>query len=61
MHNEANVLASKPRLYPGHFEITTFICIYNNEVYVKGLTSNEFEIEYYKTLEEVTELQYYNK
>jgi hypothetical protein len=30
---------------------------YNNGVYVKGLTSNEFEVDYYRKLEEVIELQ----
>jgi len=29
---------------------------YNNEVFVKGSTSNEFEIDYYEKLEKVNEL-----
>jgi len=34
---------------------------YNNEVCVKGSTSNEFEVYYYGKLEEVIELQYHSE
>jgi hypothetical protein len=34
---------------------------YNNEVCVKGSTSNEFEVNYYGKLEEVIKLKYHNK
>ena len=34
---------------------------YNNEVYVKGSTSNKFEVDYYEKLEEDIELQYYSE
>jgi hypothetical protein len=34
---------------------------YNNEVCVKGSTSNEFKVDYYRKLEEVIELQYHSK
>jgi hypothetical protein len=34
---------------------------YNNGVYVKGSTSNEFEVDYYEKLKELIELKYYNK
>ena len=34
---------------------------YNNRACVKGLTSSEFEIDYYEKLEEVIELQYHSK
>ena len=33
----------------------------NNGVCVKGFTSNEFKVDYYKKLEEVIKLQYYNQ
>jgi hypothetical protein len=32
---------------------------HNNGVYVKRLTSNEFEVNYYRKLEKVIELQYH--
>ena len=35
--------------------------IYNRVVYVKGSISNESEVDYWKKLEEVIELQYHNK
>jgi len=34
---------------------------YNNEIYVKGSTSNKFEVGYYEKLEEDIELQYHNE
>jgi len=34
---------------------------YNNGVCVKGLTSNEFKVDYYGKLEEVIELQYHSE
>ena len=34
---------------------------YNNEVCIKGLTFNEFEVDYYGKLEEVIELQYHSE
>ena len=34
---------------------------YNNGVYVKGSTSSDFEVDYYKKLEKVIELQYHSK
>ena len=34
---------------------------YNNEVYVKVLTCNEFQVDYYKMLKEINELQYHSK
>jgi len=34
---------------------------YNNRVCVKRSTSNKFEVDYYKKLEEVIELQYHSK
>ena len=34
---------------------------YNNEVCIKGLTFNEFEVNYYGKLEEVIELQYHSE
>jgi len=34
---------------------------YNNEVCVKGSTSNEFEVDYHEKLKEVIELQYHSK
>jgi DNA gyrase/topoisomerase IV subunit A len=34
---------------------------YNSGVCVKRSTSNEFEVDYYKKLEEVIELQYHNE
>ena len=34
---------------------------YNNGVCIKGLTSSEFEVDYYGRLEEVIELQYHNE
>jgi len=34
---------------------------YNSGVCVKGLTSSEFKVDYYRKLEEVIELQYYSK
>jgi fructose-1-phosphate kinase PfkB-like protein len=34
---------------------------YNNRVCVKGSISNEFEVDYYKKLEEVIELLYHNE
>jgi hypothetical protein len=34
---------------------------YNNEVCVKGSTSNEFGVDYYGKLEEVIELQYHSE
>jgi hypothetical protein len=34
---------------------------YNSKVCVKGLTSNEFEVDYYEKLKEVIELQYHSK
>ena len=34
---------------------------YNNGVYVKGSTSSDFEVDYYKKLEKVIELQYHNE
>ena len=34
---------------------------YNNGVYVKGLSCNEFEVDYYGKLEEIVELQYHNE
>ena len=37
------------------------IKIWNNEVYVKKSTSNEFEVDYYEKLEGVIELQYHSK
>jgi hypothetical protein len=33
----------------------------NSGVYVKGSTSNEFEVDYYWKLEEVIELQYHSE
>jgi len=35
--------------------------IYNSGFCVKGLTSSEFKVDYYRKLEEVIELQYYSK
>jgi len=40
----------------GHWRKT-----YNNGVYIKGSTSNEFEVDYYGRLEEVIELQYHSE
>jgi hypothetical protein len=34
---------------------------YNSGVYIKGLTSSEFEVDYYGRLEEVIELQYHSE
>jgi hypothetical protein len=34
---------------------------YNNEVCVKGLTSNEFEVNSYEKLEEVIKFQYHSE
>ena len=34
---------------------------YNNGVYVKGSTGNEFEVDYYGKLKEVVKLQYHSK
>jgi hypothetical protein len=34
---------------------------YNNEICVKGSTSNEFEVDCYRKLEEVIELQYHSE
>ena len=34
---------------------------YNNKVYVKGSTSNEFKVDYYGKFEEVIELQYHRE
>jgi hypothetical protein len=34
---------------------------YNNDVYVKGSTSSELEVDYYGRLEEVVELQYHSE
>jgi len=34
---------------------------YNNGVCVKRSTSNEFEADYFRKLEEIIEFQYYNK
>ena len=34
---------------------------YNSRVCVKGLTINEFEVDYYGKLKEVIELQYHNE
>ena len=34
---------------------------YNNKVRVKGLTSIEFEVDYYRKLEEIIELQYHRE
>jgi hypothetical protein len=34
---------------------------YNNEVCIKGLTFNEFKVDYYGKLEEVIELQYHSE
>ena len=34
---------------------------YNNEVCVKGFTSNEFEVDYYRKLEDVIKLQCHSK
>ena len=35
--------------------------IYNSGVCVMGSTFNEFEVDYYKKLEEIIELQYYKE
>ena len=32
---------------------------YNNGIYIKGSTFNEFEVDYYGKLEEIVQLQYY--
>ncbi|KAL9391258.1 hypothetical protein Peur_015178 [Populus x canadensis] len=32
---------------------------YNSRVCVKGITSNEFKVDYYQKLEEIIELKYY--
>ena len=34
---------------------------HNNRVYVKGLASNEFDVDYYKKLEKIIKLQYHTK
>jgi len=34
---------------------------YNNKIYVKGLTSNKFKVDYYGKLKEIIELQYHNE
>jgi hypothetical protein len=34
---------------------------YNNGVYVKGSTSSEFEVDYYRKLKEIIELQYHSE
>jgi len=34
---------------------------YNNNVYIKGSTCSEFEVDYYGKLEEVVELQYHSE
>ena len=37
------------------------LATYDSEIYVKGSTSNEFEVDYCGKLEEVIELQYHNE
>jgi hypothetical protein len=39
------------------YELST----YNNEVCVKGSTSNEFKIDYYEKLKEIIELHYHSE
>jgi hypothetical protein len=34
---------------------------YDNEIYVKRSTFSEFEVDYYKKLKEIIELQYHSK
>jgi hypothetical protein len=61
---------TKVRCYNGYFidkyvfyieEYSQSRKIYNSKVYIKRLISNEFEVDYYRKLEEVIKEQYHNE
>ena len=63
-------LERKVKCYNGYFVNGYFFHIkeyehgrktYNNGVCINGLTSSEFEVDYYGRLEEVIELQYHSE